>query len=161
MFSDSLGFICIGSSSGIKGVVIAPSHCLKGVIQLLPMETIISYLFILGELNLDTCKSEHLVSGQIQACCPMELVCTLESWPMEQDSVALQVVSHAIWDAWQHLQLQHRLVNVMQSKNKNHSCFLNPQIRTNSWLDGSISKIYIWLRHDLLVWEQDLQVKVL
>lgn len=159
MFADSLGFTCIGSSSGIKGVVTAPSHCLQGVIQLLPMETAMSYLFILGELNLDTC--EQLVSAQIQACCPVELVYTLESWPMEQDSIALQMMSHAIWDALQHLQLQHRLVNVMQSKNKNHSCFLNPQIRTNSWLDGSISKIHIWFKHELLVWEQDLQVKVL
>lgn len=67
------------------------------------METAMSYLFILGELNLDTC--EQLVSAQIQACCPVELVYTLESWPMEQDSIALQMMSHAIWDALQHLQL--------------------------------------------------------
>lgn len=64
MFANSPGFICIGSSSGIKGVVIAPSCHPQGIIQLLPTGTAVSYLFILGKLNLNAYKSAHLVSGQ-------------------------------------------------------------------------------------------------
>ena len=64
MFANSPGFICIGICSGIKGVVIAPSFHLQGVTQLLPMGTAMSYLFVLGELNLNAHESAHLVSGQ-------------------------------------------------------------------------------------------------
>lgn len=64
MFANSSGFICIGSSSGIKGVVTAPGCHFQGVIQLIPTGTAESYLSILGELNLNANESAHLVSGQ-------------------------------------------------------------------------------------------------
>lgn len=64
MFANSPGFIYIGSSSGIKGVVVAPNRCLQGAIQLLPTETAMSYLFLLGELNLNAHESTDLVGDQ-------------------------------------------------------------------------------------------------
>lgn len=63
MFTNSLGFICIGSSSGIKSVVTAPGCHLQGVIQLIPTGSAEPYLFILGELNLNAEESTGLVSG--------------------------------------------------------------------------------------------------
>lgn len=84
MFTSSPGFICIGSSSGIKGVVIVPSCCPQGVIQLLPMITAMSYLSILGETNLNAHESTQLVSGQ-SGLLPFRVWShiALESWPLE------------------------------------------------------------------------------
>lgn len=82
MFANIRGFICIGSSSGIKGVVVAPSSRLQGIILLLPTGIAKSYLLILGEHNVR--ESACLVSGQ-SGLLPFT-VCShvvFESWPME------------------------------------------------------------------------------
>lgn len=57
MFANSSGFICIGSSSGIKGVVSAPGCHLQGVTQSIPTGTAEPYLSALGELNLNADES--------------------------------------------------------------------------------------------------------
>lgn len=95
MFANSPGFICIGNSSGIKGVAIASNCHLPGVIQLLPIGTVMCRLFVLGELNLNAHESKHLVSGQ-SGLLPFTVYShtALESWPTEP--VASHEVPHAV-----------------------------------------------------------------
>lgn len=84
MFANSLGFICIGSSSGIKGVVSAPGCHLQGVTQLIPTGTAEPYLPVLGELNLNADERAPLVHGQ-SGLLPFS-VCShivFGSWPIE------------------------------------------------------------------------------
>lgn len=69
-----------------------------------------SYVFVLGKLNLNARESAHLVSGQ-SGLLPftVSLHIVLEFWPVEL--VALHEVSYAIWDALQHPWLLHTLAD--------------------------------------------------
>lgn len=114
------GFICIGSSSGIKGVVIAPSCHHQWVLPATSQGTYMSYLFVLGKLNLNAHESAYLVSGH-SGLLPFT-VClhvVLEFWPVEL--VALHEVPYAVWDALQHPWLLHRLADMI---NLQETCVL-------------------------------------